>query len=364
MIDIYDEIGYIKNILQDGLSEKWERDLKLLVRYYKSIGYKRSQAEKEALYKCEHNNGKFEYNNLTSYKRFKAVFNKGWTSKDKLREIRYIDISKEVLDWFLSLEDSVILTDEQVEIERKKRKGLVIKNNKAFNWNRVKFLFSLYIWTRIQENYVPNRPDIHYLNSYVKRFKQDANLNPGFNFKRERNYLYDLGYIGINYSLGVEAKFIKDNEVFSIPITDENRVRINLLNDIKDKNGNILKEEVGDIHNCGYWLEKQKMGWFVCQCCGREIANYKKVGRGQPRKYCKNCERKTSNNGNSEKIIHCIDCGKEIKVTTFVTSQCRCINCQEKYRQNYKKIKQREYRISHNVDIAFDSILNPQTLDT
>ena len=47
MIDIYDEVGYIKTVLQDGLSEKWERDATLLTRYYKSQGEKKSEVKKK-----------------------------------------------------------------------------------------------------------------------------------------------------------------------------------------------------------------------------------------------------------------------------------------------------------------------------
>ena len=53
MIDIYDEYGYIKNILRDGFSNKWERDAILLVRYYKIEGKKKSEVKKLILEKCE-----------------------------------------------------------------------------------------------------------------------------------------------------------------------------------------------------------------------------------------------------------------------------------------------------------------------
>ena len=43
MIDIYDEVGYIKNILVSGISEKWERDAILLSRFYKAQGFKKAE---------------------------------------------------------------------------------------------------------------------------------------------------------------------------------------------------------------------------------------------------------------------------------------------------------------------------------
>ena len=62
--DIYDEVGFIKNILQDGLSEKWVRDIKLLTRYYKSVGMKPREIIPEIKNKCL-NNKKFNYNTWT-----------------------------------------------------------------------------------------------------------------------------------------------------------------------------------------------------------------------------------------------------------------------------------------------------------
>ena len=39
MIEIYDEEGYIKEVIEHGLSsDRWMRDLTLLVRYWKGEG--------------------------------------------------------------------------------------------------------------------------------------------------------------------------------------------------------------------------------------------------------------------------------------------------------------------------------------
>ena len=46
MIDIYNEIGYIKNVLENGVSERWERDVILLTRYFKAEGLKKSEVKK------------------------------------------------------------------------------------------------------------------------------------------------------------------------------------------------------------------------------------------------------------------------------------------------------------------------------
>jgi hypothetical protein len=118
---------------------------------------------------------------------------------------------------------------------------------------------------------------MHYLRSYQKKFKEDANLNTAFNMQNERNLLYDLGLININYGLGIDVKFMRDYEVFKIPVTDKNKV--------------IIKGK--DLYNCGYWLEKQKNGSFICENCGNEFAysgKLKKHKTGRPRKYCLECQ--------------------------------------------------------------------------
>lgn len=156
--------------------------------------------------------------------------------------------------------------------------------------------------------------------------------------QRERDLLFDLGYIYINYALGIDATFIKENDVFSIPVTDKNRV--------------VLKGE--DLYKCGYWLEKQKMGSFICQHCGNEFAHYSKNKNEWKRKYCKKCGDELAHNKKSGelKIIHCIDCGDEVKISKFDNKTCRCMECYEVYRLNYKKEKEKQYRQSKTMDRA------------
>lgn len=311
MIDIYDEVGYIKTVLQDGLSEKWERDATLLTRYYKSQGEKKSEVKKKLKEKCEHSRN-FVYQPYVMYKRLNKVIDNAWKKEVPLREIREIVIPREVVDWFLNLEESVVLTDEQVQELKEKRPKVTIKNH-VMNWQRTKYLFTLYIWTKVQEQYL-DKPNMHYLKQYYKRFKEDADLKTSFNMQRERDLLYDLGYIYVNFALGIDATFIRDNDVFRIPITDKNKV--------------VLKGE--DLYKCGYWLEKQKMGSFICQNCGKEFAHYSKSSKEKTRLYCKDCSLKLQNKRTDieYKIIKCADCGIEVKIDKKDTRTKRCEDCQ------------------------------------
>lgn len=322
MIDIYDEVGYIKTVLQDGLSEKWERDATLLTRYYKSQGEKKSEVKKKLKEKCEHSRN-FVYQPYVMYKRLNKVIDNAWKKEVPLREIREIVIPREVVDWFLNLEESVVLTDEKVQELKEKRPKVTIKNH-VMNWQRTKYLFTLYIWTKVQEHYL-DKPNMHYLKQYYKRFKEDADLKTSFNMQRERDLLYDLGYIYVNFALGIDATFIRDNDVFRTPITDKNKV--------------VLKGE--DLYKCGYWLEKQKMGSFICQNCGKEFAHYSKSKQEMGRKYCKECAELIKYRVSIEddyKEIICIDCGEVVKVDKKDTRTCRCEDCQKNNIREIQKI--------------------------
>ena len=329
MIDIYDEIGYIKNILANGLSTKWERDAILLTRYYKMEGYNKVDAKKYIYKKCEdaavRPKNPIYYNHLVSYKKLNNIINTAWRKKESLRAIKEVVIAQEVLDWFLNLSNSVLLDEQDLKYYKRRRPSISIKKSQAFNWNRVKYLFTLYIWTKIQENYL-DRPNIHYLDKYAKRFKEDAHLPDSFSLRKERDFLNDLGYIKVNYALGIEASFIDKFEVFKTPVTDKNAVHI-----LTGEPPN------GDLYNPGFWLDKQRMGSFVCQNCHKEFAYYDHKKNYTKRKYCKECSKLLENHIKKIRVFTCVDCGKEIEVPALNTRACRCSECQKKYRANKAK---------------------------
>lgn len=80
---------------------------------------------------------------------------------------------------------------------------------------------------------------MHYLNKYTKKFKEDADLKNSFNLSLERNLMYDLGMIDINHAIGIDAKFIRENEVFN-----------------HEKDDKMLILSGDDLYHCGYWLQK------------------------------------------------------------------------------------------------------------
>lgn len=323
MVDIYDEIGHIKNVLSQGPSPtKWERDAKLLARFYASEGMKKSEAKQILTKKCE-TYCKETFNRFRDYKRLNKAIDEAYKMNKQgkpLRAIKELVISKEVLDWFLGLEDNFEISEEQAKEIALNRKVRV--KSKPLNFARIRMLFTFYIWTLVQTDYV-NVPNVHYLKGNMKRFKLDGDLPTGFSVNKEKNVLRDLGFLYINNKQGIDPVFIKEYDVFQIPITDENRVVIT----------------GDDMYNCGIWLEKQKFGYFVCENCGKEFP-YKGKGKGEKkRKYCEDCykilyRKKTPLVSNDKKDRICVDCGKSftvIKENNWKT--IRCLDCREKRRK-------------------------------
>lgn len=334
MIDIYDEEGYIQNVLQYGFSVKWRRDASLLIKYYKTKfcegeqpSWNKKWVKETILKKCENNVQGF--NIITDKGKVNSLVDSVWKNwkvdperpekSSQLRKVKQIEFPKEVLDWFLGLEDNFVLTPvEREEIQAKNKKKV---SEKPLKFSRVKYLFTLFVWSKIQETYLENY-NVHYLRKYSQKFRNDADLGQSFSFMAEKELLSDLGLIEVNRASGIKAIFM-ELPVFKTPITNENRI--------------LLGGE--DLYNCGYWLKKQRNGYFICQHCGKEIANDKKgknpKGR-RPRKYCKDCSKKIEYHNKGE--IRCIDCGKILSVNSVRKYNTnRCASCQADFRAKWEQ---------------------------
>lgn len=320
MIDIYDEVGYIKNVLQSGLSQKeWKRDLILLIRYYKLEGNKKAEAKLKAKEKCERY--VVGWNKNVHYATFNNIFEKAWKKEDPLRQIKQIEFSKEVLDWFLNLSETS-LTQEELDSLKNRRSNIKI-TKKPMNIRRIQFLFTIFVWVKVQENYLEKPDRIYWTDRDRKRFKQDAGLTTSFSLKNERNLLYDMGYIDINHGLGIIPKFM-DNDVFKIPITDKNRI--------------LLSGD--DLYNCGNWIKSQKYPHYRCENCGKLVIYKLNKSGGRPPKYCKECakvigKKKIFKKGENLRKVRCSKCGKEIEINKFTnTSFVLCRECYYGSKQN------------------------------
>lgn len=338
MIDIYDEEGYIQRVLEQGLSERWKRDASLLIKYYKSKyasgeepTWTKKWVKETILEKCKKAvNG---FNVITRKGEINALVDSVWKDwkidkehpekSSKLRKVKQIEFSQEVLDWFLGLEDSVTLTPVEKEELQKKHQMKIVDH--PIKFQRTKYLFTLFVWSKIQENYLENY-NIHYLKKFSQKFKRDADLGQSFSLLYEKELLSDLGFIEVNRAGGIKAKFM-DLSVFQIPVTDKNRI--------------LLGGQ--DLYNCGYWLKKQRNGYFICQNCGKEIAYDKKMNKGgRPPKYCKECADMIYNERKEDH--HCKKCGKLIEYkSTTIRIRDLCATCQAEKNQRAKDLyKQRK----------------------
>ena len=185
---------------------------------------------------------------------------------------------------------------------------------------RAKYLFTLYVWTKIQENYL-SRPNIHYLEKYNKKLRNDADLKPSFSLTKERNVLFDLGFIDINHGLGVTPIFM-DKEDFKEAEKDEKVILLGR----------------NDLYLCGKWLEMRKFGTFRCQKCRKLLPYSRNYGKGgTPKKYCDECAKLLKTHTNKQ--YFCCECGKEIEHNS-VTKRIhkRCATCQSEHEKEIKRI--------------------------
>lgn len=369
MIEIYDEMSYIKNVLAHGFkNESWRTDGKLLAMYYRDTGVKKSEALKKIKEKCELYctgiNG--SYNKTTSFKIVNSFVNKVYkkekdgTYKDQIREIKEVKIHKDIVKWFLDLENNFVISKEESK-RLKERRNVTITKNRPLNFNRIKYLFTIYIWTLIKAQYLnkeTDRPDIIYLNDNInkKRFKERANLTSSFNLSNERNLLFDLGFIDVNHGLGIIPIFKeqgKFSEILTKPLDNCNESDIMTLSD-------------EDLYFCGYWLLKQRNGSFICENCEKEFAYPTNKSQGKGRKYCKTCAALIKNHKQLKRF--CIDCGKEItynKNSEFLRVEkrsLRCAECRIKYRRRLEKAS-REKRKKKLAELELEKQQNLKNLE-
>ena len=353
MIDIYDEEGYIQEVLQNGFSQKWQRDAALLVKYFKTeyaLGnqpsWNKAWVKETIKEKCKKYVPTYDPN--VTFNRVNKLVDTTWKDwkvdpdnpkeSSQLRKIKEIKIPEAVLNWFLNL-DTYYITDEEVKDIKSRRKNVSVKNH-PITMARAKYLFTLYVWTKIQENYL-SRPNIHYLEKYNKKLRNDADLKPSFSLTKERNVLFDLGFIDINHGLGVTPIFM-DKEDFKEAEKDEKVILLGR----------------NDLYLCGKWLEMRKFGTFRCQKCRKLLPLPEKNKKGgTPKKYCDECAKLVRNCISSH--YFCEVCGKEIEHNS-VTQRIRkrCATCQDLYRKMKDRERKQNLKNSankpKNLDADFD----------
>lgn len=380
MIDIYDEEGYIKDVLSNGISIKWRRDAALLTRYYKMQGKKPKEIKSIILEKLKNEsndpNNQLFYDHNKYFNQLNSVISKAYSDQSQLRTIKKLDVPVEIVEWFVHLDETFEVTESMVDEAKKIRPRAKPKMDE----NKIKILWTLFIWTEVQKAYGNQKPYMHYLKSNIKRFKEDADLTGNFNFRDERNLLVDWGFIEFNQLQGIKVVFMDKWNVFrkydlECGLDDVEVIDMNDADSLNKEN--ILKSYItistgdppfGDLYNCGLWLEKYKYGTFKCKECGKDFPlNYKplrnkknndkgntgsnnksthnnKVGR--PRELCRECFEKIYGKHKLKDALNvdmdgvdvklekgqrfCVDCGDVFEVENENDfKRIRCKDCQD-----------------------------------
>ena len=258
---------------------------------------------------------------------------RNWKTKgdnpSKFREIDYVEFPKEVLDWFLALEDDFIITDEERKQINELRAPTKVKRT-PMNFNRIKVLFTLYIWSLIQKEYMVGGWNYFNLDDWYPKLKKDSDLPTSYNILNERNILEDLGFLKTTEkNVDVILELFDKFDVFNIEVTYKNRIRL----------------EGEDLYNCGHWLKKQKYNWFVCERCGKEVFDKNKPLGGRPRKYCKECA-EIIKMEEADLVVYCLKCRKPlVRNASMHRFRGLCRNCyteieNEKARKRMQKLRE------------------------
>ena len=294
MLKNLDEIRKLKEILENGFSTDWKNEIRILTKHLKLQGIKKCKIKEQIKEKLEKEVE--EYNKFTMFNTVNNIIDKAWKDDKPLRQITQITIPKATVDWFLALEGKKI-PKETIDAIKAKKATKVIE--KFWNWNRVKMLWTLYVWAKIQQQYSDFWQHVA-VEREVGYFRECAGLPERYKVVQESNNLHDLGIVRISSERKLELLFLEQ-----LPY-----------------DGDMVTLTGQDMVKCGYWLEKQKKGSYICQKCGKEIAVTNSIGR--KRKYCPKC---TEKKGTIQAI--CIDCGKVFDKPAKATKTCRCFNCQE-----------------------------------
>lgn len=294
MLKNLDEITKLQEILENGFSEDWKNEVRILTKHLKLQGIRKCKIKEQIKAKLEKEVE--EYNKFTMFNTVNNIIDKAWKDDKPLRQITEITIPKATVDWFLALQGKKT-PKEIIDAIKAQKATKVIE--KFWNWNRVKMLWTLYVWSKIQQQYSDFWQNVA-VEREVGYFRECAGLPERYKVVQESNNLNDLGMVKISSKRKLELLFLEE-----LP-----------------QDGDMVTLTGQDMVKCGYWLEKQKMGSYICQKCGREIAVTNTTGR--KRKYCPDC---TSTKGTIQ--ASCVDCGKVFTKSAKATKTCRCAKCQE-----------------------------------
>lgn len=117
----------------------------------------------------------------------------------------------------------------------------------------------------------------------------------------------------------------------------KNDTKCLMVNFIDDSDNTELVIDETDCKELAYvylnW--KNSGGYDRCENCGRLFR------KNRHRKYCHECSKYQLV---GDKVVNCIDCGKEFSISALNTETCRCEDCYKEYRRQTVRENVRRFR--------------------
>lgn len=108
---------------------------------------------------------------------------------------------------------------------------------------------------------------------------------------------------------------------------------VNFIDD--DGDPELIVDEIGCKELAYTYLNwKNDGGYDKCESCGRLFK------KNRYRKYCYECSKYQIT---GDKIVNCVDCGKEFSVSALDAETCRCLECRETHLKKLKSEQNRRY---------------------
>lgn len=236
---------------------------------------------------------------------YKMKREKGDDFQITLRKINKLRVPKNVVDYFINLPNTQLPKDKLTHVisyvddmrqkyQTRKDSGEFdkasyemnpyrvynfkniagINGKKSFyTWDRVKYMWTMYIWMLIQAECGYKSPETIYMKSSIKKFKKEADLPSHFVLYQEENVMREAGI----FHYGPDRP--KNGWGTEVRILD-------FIKDIPEAGDEYVELDYYDLYHPGEYIIAQAKG-YNCKCphCGRW---FKKNTNNQ--KYCVNID--------------------------------------------------------------------------
>lgn len=295
------ELDKEKNKRESVIGSKPSYTLQLLARYFKQVMRLKDKEITERLEDIMKRNYK-DYNKVLWENKIEQCVKKA--AKTRLNEIDGVGITRKELDLIASLN----------------------------NIDQEKLVFSMLCYAKFYNTINPKNNN--WINVSLTELFKTARVysKKGYNNKLVINDVKDL--------YDVEKVDVETGEITTVKwitlatLIESNNIKLNFVDDSID-----YELIVDDYRELGYTYLKHKTGdsqYKHCKYCG---VLFKETSKQNPHDYCKEHRDMEQQ---EFKIITCVDCGKEIEVSSLDRKTCRCESCQKEYRKMWDRERKRK----------------------